>query len=124
MAFVTTLEALRRGFFLKCPCCGKGAMLRKYLSPLVSCKNCGEPFERLRADDGPAWLTILVAGHLMVPVIFWVVESGIESTEVMLAILLPIVVVLCAIILPRAKGVFMALIWVTRVRTKEIPDVF
>lgn len=70
----------------------------------------------MRADDGPAWLTILITGHLMVPIMTTVMDSGIQSTTVILAILLPIMLLLCLIILPPAKGVFMAIIWATRVR--------
>jgi uncharacterized protein (DUF983 family) len=29
--------------------------------------SCGEHFGKIHADDGPAWLTIIIVGHLVVP---------------------------------------------------------
>ena len=37
----------------------------------ASCPVCGEEFHHHRADDGPAYLTILIVGHLMAPVLLW-----------------------------------------------------
>ncbi|MEY8837985.1 DUF983 domain-containing protein, partial [Cribrihabitans sp. XS_ASV171] len=61
--------ALFTGFRRKCPSCGKGAMLHSYLKVNDHCTECGEELFHHRADDGPAYLTILIVGHLMAPLL-------------------------------------------------------
>lgn len=34
---------------------------------MENCSSCGEHFGKIHADDGPAWLTIIIVGHLVVP---------------------------------------------------------
>ena len=63
-----TKQAMIRGFLQRCPNCGKGHLFRAYLKQVDSCADCGEPFGHIRADDGPAWLTILITGHVVVGV--------------------------------------------------------
>jgi uncharacterized protein (DUF983 family) len=31
--------------------------------------RCGEAYGHFRADDAPPWLTILVVGHITIPII-------------------------------------------------------
>ena len=59
--------ALLKGWRGKCPKCGSGPLLKSYLKVHGECAVCGEDFTLQRADDGPAYLTILVVGHLMIP---------------------------------------------------------
>jgi uncharacterized protein (DUF983 family) len=118
LTHITARQALHRGFFFRCPSCGQGLLLRGYLTPEKQCSHCHLDFAALRADDGPAWATILVTGHLMVPFMFWVLESGLQSMWLMIAILIALALVMMAVILPRAKGMFMAIIWLTQVQKK------
>ena len=57
-------KTLKRGLRLRCPKCGEGRLLAGYLTPQKACTDCGESFEALKADDGPAWLTVLVVALL------------------------------------------------------------
>lgn len=107
----TTLEILKRGLRGKCPACGEGKMLHLYITPLGKCKHCNLLFEPLRADDGPAWLTILITGHLSMPFVFWLLEQGIDNTALETLYSILFILLLSALILPRAKGIFMAIIW-------------
>ena len=52
--------ALRRGWSCRCPNCGTGRLLQSYLKVNDHCAACGEDFSHQRADDGPAYLTILI----------------------------------------------------------------
>ena len=52
--------AMGRGFIGRCPNCGKGAMFRAYLSVNRRCPACDEDLSGERADDAPAFLTLLV----------------------------------------------------------------
>src|SRR5579871_281405 len=58
---------IRRALLGKCPKCGKGALYRAYLKQVDSCAVCGESYRHIRAEDGPPWLTILLTGHIIVP---------------------------------------------------------
>ena len=59
--------ALLRGWRRRCPHCGQGPLMKSYLTVRTSCPVCGEEFHHHRADDGPAYLTILIVGHLLAP---------------------------------------------------------
>ncbi|MDZ4065861.1 MAG: DUF983 domain-containing protein, partial [Tabrizicola sp.] len=63
--------ALLRGWRRKCPNCGAGPMMRGYLQVRESCPVCGEELHHHRADDGPAYLTILIVGHLLAPILLY-----------------------------------------------------
>src|SRR5579872_5412891 len=62
-------DALLRGFFGRCPACGKGKMFRAFLKVNDSCSECGEELHHHRADDFPAYLVIVIVGHILVPII-------------------------------------------------------
>ena len=56
----------------KCPACGKGHMFRAFLKVADRCDACGEELHHQRADDFPAYLVIVIVGHLVVPLILHV----------------------------------------------------
>lgn len=55
-----------RGFLGRCPNCREGAIFYRYLKVCPSCASCGHNLGRYPADDGPAYFTILITGHLVV----------------------------------------------------------
>ena len=62
--------ALLRGWRRKCPNCGHGALLKNYLKVHDVCAVCREELHHHRADDGPAYLTILIVGHIMIAALY------------------------------------------------------
>ena len=60
--------ALKRGFRGRCPRCGDGKLFRAFLKVDDHCSACGQDFTPHRADDLPAYLVIIIVGHLLVPV--------------------------------------------------------
>jgi uncharacterized protein (DUF983 family) len=107
------LRALRG----RCPNCGRGRLFRSYLKQVERCAVCSEPWAEIRADDGPPWLTILVVGHLVVPVALAIVSDGRLGAGPTLAITVGLALLLCLLVLPRAKGVFIGAIWALRARS-------
>jgi uncharacterized protein (DUF983 family) len=105
--------AILNGLRLMCPNCGQGPLFRAYLKPFEACSHCSEPLGHIRADDGPAWLTILVTGHIVGPGLVMTQMRGLLSVGQGLALWLTIATVLMLSLLPRAKGVFIALLWQT-----------
>ena len=65
MKFKDFLPIIIRGIKLRCPSCGEGKLFASYLKQVNNCTLCGESYRNIHADDGPAWLTILIVGHLL-----------------------------------------------------------
>jgi uncharacterized protein (DUF983 family) len=85
------------------------------LKQVDECADCGSPWHNIRADDAPPWLTILIVGHLLAPVILQMVRNDSLPYWLMVTSLLGLGLFLCLLILPRAKGLFIAVIWALRV---------
>jgi len=115
-------QALRRGWRRCCPACGKAPMLAGYLMVREACPGCGEPLHHHRADDGPAYLTILIVGHVMAPMFLFVFTTWRPSPWTMLAIFTTGVVALSLYLLPRLKGAFVALQWSRRMHGFGAPE--
>jgi uncharacterized protein (DUF983 family) len=47
-----------------------GKVLPEVSASEANCSSCVEHFGKIHADDGPAWLTIIIVGHLVVPSAF------------------------------------------------------
>ena len=106
--------AVRRGLRLRCPSCGKGKLLSGYLKPAETCSSCGEKIGELRADDGPAWATILLVGHLVSPAFFVFATTDAETSLRAFLFIAAGVIAATLAILPRMKGLFVGLIWASR----------
>ena len=107
--------ALARGFIGRCPNCGRGALFRGYLGVNPRCPACGEDLSAERADDAPAFLTLLVVcfvagagvlfsdtaspqASLLLTALFWLIVTGGVSL----------------LILPRIKGAVVGYQWALR----------
>lgn len=106
--------AVRRGLRLRCPACGRGKLLRGYLKPADTCANCGEPTGEVRADDAPAWATILLVGHLVSPAFFLFATQDANASWMAFLLIASLVLALTLALLPRMKGLFVGVIWASR----------
>ena len=114
-----TWLAVKRGLRLSCPACGRGRLMKGYLTQAEGCLHCGERTGDIRADDGPAWATILLVGHLVSPVFFvFATRDASESWPAFLTVA-GLVLVLSLVLLPRMKGLFVGLIWSSRAGEAE-----
>ncbi|MAH04264.1 MAG: hypothetical protein CL561_01760 [Alphaproteobacteria bacterium] len=111
---MTWKTILSRGIKRRCPKCGQGKVLKGYLTQEKSCTNCDEDLENIRADDGPAWMTILLTGHLLAPFIHYAIMHDSFPLQYELPIILAIATVTALALLPFCKGIFIAIIWFTR----------
>jgi uncharacterized protein (DUF983 family) len=106
--------AMLRGWRRRCPHCGQGPLLKSYLKVRDTCPVCGEEFHHHRADDGPAYLTILIVGHLMAPVLK-IAYTSFEPDPLILATSLSVGCVAVSLyLLPRLKGAIVGLQWAKR----------
>lgn len=111
--------ALRRALARRCPNCGEGRLFATYLKQVDRCAACGEPYAHIRSDDAAPWLTILVVGHVVVPIVLAVETYG-SLPEWAAMVLWPLLAVGLALwVLPRAKALLMTIIWFTRAPGSE-----
>ena len=105
---------LMRGLRRRRPNFGTGAMLTGYLKVRERCLVCTEELYHHRADDGPAYMTILIVGHIMAPQIL-VVFVRFRSDPMLLGTPFSIgCVALSLYLLPRLKGAMVAFQWAKR----------
>ena len=103
--------ALLRGWRRKCPNCGAGPLLKAYLKVNDGCTVCREDFTPQRADDGPAYMTILIVGHLMAPMLQFVVVTWRPEPLTLFTIFAVGCVGLSLYLLPRLKGALIGFQW-------------
>jgi uncharacterized protein (DUF983 family) len=96
--------AVRRGMLNRCPCCGEGKVFDGYLTLVPQCSGCGAPLARLRADDAPPYFTILLTGHLLVPLVLMVEHRWMPPMWLHMAVWLPLFTLLCMALLRPVKG--------------------
>lgn len=106
-----TWPALRKGWRRKCPKCGSCPLLSGYLKVRDTCPVCREELHHHRADDGPAYLTILIVGHLMAPLLHIVFVNFRPEPLVLFTIFAVGCVALTLYLLPRLKGAIVAFQW-------------
>ncbi len=106
--------ALRRGARRRCPNCGEGHLFSGYLSVVDRCAVCGEPYWHQRADDGPAYLTILIVGHALIPAFHLGMRHLRDHPLAMALAISAFAVALSLWLLPRLKGGVVAFQWARR----------
>lgn len=106
--------ALRRGWRRRCPKCGAGPVLKGYLTVRDRCPSCDEPLHHARADDGPAYMTILIVGHLMAPALLWVFTTFRPEPLILATGFTVGCTALSLYLLPRLKGAIIAFQWAKR----------
>jgi uncharacterized protein (DUF983 family) len=95
-----------RGLAGRCPHCGKARLFYRYLKVEPVCQTCAHDLDRYPADDGPAYFTILLVGHLIiVPMLIlaapWIWKAPVW--EIIPALVIPVIVI-TLLALPRIKG--------------------
>jgi uncharacterized protein (DUF983 family) len=104
-------EGLKRGLLGRCPQCGEGKLFRAYLKVTPECPSCRHVLAQYRSDDGPAYFTILIVGHVVLApfllssiILTWPVEW-------LFALFVPGIIGLTLALLPRVKGAFVGVQW-------------
>ena len=89
-------------------------MFDGYLKVTDQCAVCGEELCNHRADDGPAYLVILIVGHLLAPLIHVVWTNFRPDPRVMATTFSIGCIALSLYLLPRIKGMVVAIQWSRR----------
>src|SRR5437879_13827105 len=103
--------ALKRGFRGRCPRCGEGKLFRAFLKVDNDCSVCGLDFTPHRADDLPAYLVIVIVGHIVVPIALLIESDYYPPVALQISIYLPLVMILSLALLQPVKGAVVGLQW-------------
>ena len=107
-------QAMLRGFLGRCPKCGEGKLFRAYLKTHENCSACSLDFHHHRADDLPAYLVIVIVGHIIVPLVLAIEQNFRPSYLFHLAVWLPLTLGMSLALLQPVKGAIVGLQWAFR----------
>jgi uncharacterized protein (DUF983 family) len=107
-------SALRKGLRRRCPNCGAGPVFNGYLHVRKSCQVCRQDFSGARADDGPAYLTILLVGHIAAVAMHIIYFRWQPEPLIFFTILAVGSIGLSLYLLPRLKGAIIGFQWARR----------
>jgi uncharacterized protein (DUF983 family) len=105
--------AVGRGAIGRCPNCGAGKLFVGFLRVAPMCPSCGQELFHHRADDAPAYLTILVVGHAMLPFVLGVEEVFAPALWIHLLLWGTLIPAACLALLRPFKGMIVGLQWAT-----------
>ncbi|HLH94401.1 MAG TPA: DUF983 domain-containing protein [Xanthobacteraceae bacterium] len=104
-------EAYLRGFRGRCPNCGRGRMFPRFLKVADLCPACGEELFHQRADDFPAYIVIVVVGHIVVWLALSVQMAFAPAMWLQYALWLPLTFGLALGLVQPVKGAIIASQW-------------
>jgi uncharacterized protein (DUF983 family) len=112
-------RSVARGLRGQCPACGHGRVFRRYLKVCETCEDCHLELARYPADDGPAYLTILLVGHMIIaPLLFFPIvwrSPAVYSVPVALVTLTAVTL----LALPLVKGGWIGLMYALGVKSSD-----
>jgi uncharacterized protein (DUF983 family) len=114
-----TKPAMLRGAMMRCPACGEGKLFSKYLKVNDYCPHCNEALHHQRADDGPAYLTILLVSHLGAPLLLACFVAYRPSAMTLLLSFSLGAIVLSLLLLPVIKGAMVGFQWARKMHGFE-----
>lgn len=101
--------ALKRGLTAACPVCGKGHLFSSFIRPSKTCASCNAPLGRVPADDVPPYVTIMIVGHIVVPLMLLLERTETPPLWVHTIIWVPLTLALTIGLLRPVKGAVMGL---------------
>jgi uncharacterized protein (DUF983 family) len=113
-------RSIFRGVRKRCPNCGTGRIFKRYIKPTGACSACQEKLDHIRTDDFAPWLMILVTGHIVVSLAFYVEITFSPPLWVHASLWAPTILLLTLGLLPHAKGACLGLMWALGLRGDEM----
>src|SRR3546814_6592191 len=78
---------MARGARGRCPRCNDAKLFHRFLKPVATCPRCRQDWTHQQADDFPAYVSILLNGHIMAPIIIALVQETALSLAALAAII-------------------------------------
>jgi uncharacterized protein (DUF983 family) len=111
--------AMLRGLKGLCPNCGQGKLFYRYLKVSHDCPVCGHDLDQYPSDDGPAYFTILLVGHVVVaPLLLFPFIWKAPAAMIVPGVLIPLALLTMAV-LPRVKGAVIGALYALKVRRQD-----
>ena len=107
-------RSIWRGFRKRCPSCGEGSVFSGFLKVTDHCPVCGEDLSHQRADDAPPYFTIIIVGHIIIPLMWAGERFLVPPIGLQIVFWLPLIAGLSLWLLPRVKGAIVGLQWAVR----------
>ncbi len=108
------LRAMARGLAKKCPQCGRGALFSGYVKIRDNCPACGLDLTGHEADDAPPYVTIMVVGHIAIPLALAAKQLFDPPMWQQFAFWMPAIIAATALGLPVFKGALIGIQWANR----------
>ena len=99
-------------------------IFQAYLKPVDSCDFCHAEFRDIRTDDIAPYFTILIVGHIIAPLLFYVETTYAPAVWIHWTIWPAMTVLLSLWCLPRVKGAALAVMWHLRLQGDVKPNKF
>ncbi len=106
--------ALRRGLLGHCPACGETRLFARFLKATPACSQCGQAWDGHQADDFPAYIVILLLGHIIVPLMIEVNRAFAVPMGVQAALWPCLAALLALLLIQPVKGGVIAYQWSRR----------
>ncbi|WP_156678952.1 DUF983 domain-containing protein [Sphingomonas profundi] len=106
--------AVMRGLGGRCPACGQARLFGRFLKPAATCPGCGQDWSHQCADDFPAYLVIIVLGHLLLPIVIEVNHLFAPAMGVQMLLWPLLAATLALLLIQPAKGAVIAFQWARR----------
>jgi uncharacterized protein (DUF983 family) len=108
---ITSGQAVLRGLLGRCPNCGRGRMFSRFLKVADHCPACGEELFHQRADDFPAYLVIVLVGHIVVPLVLLMETEYAPPLWLQATVWPTLTLVLALAFIQPVKGAVVAMQW-------------
>lgn len=110
---------LKRGLKLRCPNCGQGKLFKSFLKVSPQCEVCGVDNSVYPSDDAPPYLTLVLTGHVIVPLYMTIERAFSPPMWLEAAIWLPLTAIMAIGLLPYMKGGVVGFCWAKDIRRDQ-----
>jgi len=108
--------AILKGAQRRCPNCGSPGIFTGYLRLRDACETCGLPASSYRTDDAPPYISLMIVGHIIAPLMLLADAVFGWSGMTQALVWAPIALALVALVLPLSKGAVLAVQWVNGIK--------
>jgi uncharacterized protein (DUF983 family) len=105
------MRAMLRGAAGTCPACGNAALFCRFVDVHEACSSCNLPLYHHRADDLPAYLNILLVGHIVVGLMVAVMLLDLFSMWTLMGITVVLSVISAIALMRPLKGIVIGAQW-------------
>lgn len=119
---ISLMRVLISGILKKCPKCSNGKIFSGYLKINNNCSKCNEDLSIYRTDDFGPWLSIVLAGHIVVPLVLSAEQAFVPDLWLQALIWIPFSLIIVLYLLPISKSICLAIMWRLKMKNEEIND--